>query len=94
MMQFDPFLVGNIFKEISNIGGYTAQGVGGAGPNGAGRHVVSCSFAHMAYLVRLAETVLAAVLAITKKLIVRAPLMPAPAINVCYLGVKRTCQSF
>ena len=72
-MRFDPLLVGNIFKEISNVGGYTAQHVGGAGLNAAGRHrrlLKLCAYGLVS--VSLAETVLAAVLAITKKLIVRA----------------------
>jgi hypothetical protein len=78
MMRFDPLLVGNIFKEISNVDGYTAQGVGGAGLNAAGhrrRLLKLCP--HGLVDIRLAETVLAAVLAITKKLIVRARLKSA-----------------
>jgi hypothetical protein len=78
MMRFDPLLVGNIFKEISNVGGYTAQGVGGAGLNAAGHHRRLLRLSpHGLIDIRLAETVLAAVLAITKKLIVRARLMSA-----------------
>jgi hypothetical protein len=76
-MRFDPLLVGNIFKEISNVGGYTAQGVGGAGLNAAGHRRLLKLCPHGLVSMRLAETVLAAVLAITKKLIVRARLMSA-----------------
>jgi hypothetical protein len=77
MMRFDPLLVGNIFKEISNVGGYPAQGVGGAGLNAAGHRRLLKLCPHGLVDIRLAETVLAAVLAITKKLIVRARLMSA-----------------
>jgi hypothetical protein len=44
MMQFDPFLVRNIFKEISNVGGYTARRVRGASL----KVLVVIAFAHLA----------------------------------------------